>query len=354
MLEKLNQKLIVDLKKILENTISFGMAPDEKGRISLSLLGETVVAMEKWKWITHYDLEEVLYLTTDYILKDRMISRRQKFHFPVLPAYSVFESPSRPLFLGTSKELAEKIFREGPYKKEAYLRLVYEPELAGLISIYHTGFNGTTPDKQSTILVVDPAAVFRDGGRILKTPSPFFLGEFLNSKHFSEFRDQDQILLQLRWEIRVNETLYMEYSDQSRIAAEDLFQLRTQAEVENILTEHLRSDIPEVRRNVAQALGLPCYQQGFLMGAPRPSRRRLLEPVSVQPETLKKMLNAVKRETDLEAAHWLVCSLGAQYYGGKLLRYVDEVYDLAGIIESRFGNELRTETYRLRETVTGY
>lgn len=353
MLEELSQKLIVDLKKILDNTISFGMNPDEKGRMSLSLLGETVVTMEKWKWLTHYDLEEVLYLIPDYCLKDRMILKGQKKQFPVVSADSVLDPSLRPLFLGTSKELADKILRDGPGKKEAYLRLVNEPELAGLISIYHTGFNGSTPDKQSTILVVDSAAVFRDGGKILKTHSPFLLGESLKSEHFSNFRDQDQFFLQLRWEIRVNETLYMEYSDQSRLAAEDLFQLKSQTEVENILIEHLMSNIPEVRRNVAQALGLPCYQQGFLMGAPRPSRRRLLESVSVQPETLKKMLNAVKRESDLEAAHWFVCSLGAQYYGGKLRNNVDEVYDIAGIIDSRFGNELRTDTNRLRETVTG-
>ncbi len=354
MLEKLNQKLLVDLKKILEDTISFGIASNENGRIPLSLLGETVVAIEKWKWITHYDLEEVLYSTPDYIVKDGMISGKQKFKFPVLPAYSALKSPSQPLFFGTSKRSAEKILREGPCRKEACLRLVHEPELAGLISIYHTGFNGSTPDNQSTILEVDPTAVFRDGARILETPSLFFLGEVLKPEHFSEFRDQDQVLLQLRWEIRVNETLYMEYPDQSRIAAEDLFQLKTQAQVENILTEHLKNDIPEVRRNVAQALGLPCYQQGLFMDAPQPSRRSLLEPVSVQPETLKKMLNAVKHEVDVEAAHWFVCSLGAQYYGGKLLDYVDEIYDLTGIIESRFGNALKTDTYRLKETVTGW
>jgi len=202
------------------------------------------------------------------------------------------------------------------------LRLVSEPELAGLISIYHTGFNGSTPDKQSTILKVDPTAVLGDGARILETPSPFFLGEFLKPKHFSEFKDQDQILLQLQWDIRVNETLYMEYSEQSRIAAEDLFRLKTQVQVEDILTEYLNSDIFEVRRNVAQALGLPCHQKGFFLDGPQPSQRSLLE---------------------------LVC----QYYGGKLLDYVDKVYDLVGIIESNFGNALRSDIYRLKKTVAG-
>ena len=339
MLEKLNQSLLVDLKKILENTTFFGLASDEKGRLSLSHLGETVVTIEKWKWITRYDLEDALYLTPDYIIKDGMISGKQKNIFPPLPAYSPLKSFSQPLYLGTSKMSAEKILSEGSGKKEVGLRLVSTPELAGLISIYHTGFNGSTPDMQSTILKVNPAVVFADGARILETPSLFFTGEFLKPGHFSEFKAQDQILLQLRWEIRVNETLYMEYPNQSRIAAEDLFRLKTQVQVEDILTEYLSSDIPQVRRNVAQALGLPCYQQGFFMDAPRPSQKSLLEAVSVQPETLKKMLNAVKREVDVEAAHWFLCSLSAQYYGGKLLDYAGEVYDLANIIEAHFGNK---------------
>ena len=186
MLEKLRQELQDELENVLQNTISYGIAPDRIGEVSLSAVAETLVIREKWNWITKYEIEETVTLTSDYTLSNNRISKKQGLSFPELPDYPGVPGEFVRGFFGASEETAEKISKREILEDSMFLRFVTDVDSAGLIAIYHTGFDGTTPDLISSILCLDVQLALQEGAVIKQAPSEFILGKSLKPRHFSQ------------------------------------------------------------------------------------------------------------------------------------------------------------------------
>ena len=344
-------ELRTDVKAILENTITYGIPPDESGRIRFWDLGEAVVAMEKWCWISRFELREAVTLNPSiFSVVDDLIATATGETFPTLPKYVMVHDSPKILFLGAPNSTFQRLLAmEQP--RANFVRVVGDPEVAARIAIFHTDFGDGTAEMQPTIVRIDASAASAAGMHVGKTPSLFYIVEQLRPDYCSVFSDAETAFQEATLKVRLNETLYMEHSDQSRIAAEYLFRLKPQPEVEKALAVHLQHRIPAVRRNVAQALGVPSFRSGIDLTLPSPTIEILLEHVSVQPETLMKILGAVKEERDLEVLHWLLCTLSAQFYGGKLKPFVPEVEALTRELDTELGEKICDDTIRLRDAL---
>ena len=125
----------------------------------------------------------------------------------------------------------------------------------------------------------------------------------------------------------LKETLYIEDPGMQSAAAANLYEVLPQKDVENLLLPYLDDSDAEVRSNVLTALGMPAYKVGFVPGAPLPPRGLRIEPVTIQPSTLHKLLTVLKKETNQHVLDNFICTFSAQTFEGKLRPYVEEVHD---------------------------
>jgi hypothetical protein len=105
-----------------------------------------------------------------------------------------------------------------------------------------------------------------------------------------------------------------------------LYEALPQSKVESLLLPFLQDPDPDVRTNVLIALGMPSYKMGFAPGKPLLSRSERLEPVSIQPTSLRTVLTVLKQETNQRVMDNLVCLLSSQTFEGKLRPHAGEVY----------------------------
>ncbi len=342
-----------DVEAILENTLNHGIPPDDSGKVRFSDVGEAVIATEKWCWVSGFELRGAIAQMADtYILEGDFVIRKNGIKFPRLPEYPEAQDPPKYLFWGASKATFQKLLDREQTQKAELIRVVGDADVAACIAIFLTDFGENAPEMRPTIASIDAAAAAAAGMPMRRTPSIFYVVDQLSGDYCSVFGGSESALKKATWKVRLNETLYMEHSDQSRRAAEFLFRLKPQPEVERALLEYLRHSIAAVRRNVAQALGLPSFLSSFPLNAPTPSMEGLLEPVSVQPDTLKKMIDATREETDFEVLHWLLCSASAQFYGGKLKPFTEEMRTLTRLLDDRYGEEVQDDTFKLRAALT--
>jgi hypothetical protein len=133
---------------------------------------------------------------------------------------------------------------------------------------------------------------------------------------------------ELRYRLKLAETLFLDDPGPQADAARALFELRPQAVVENDLIQHLTRGDRFVSINVLTALGLPAYKVGFVPGEPLPPREERLEPATLRPETIRAILGMAHEERDAGVLSYVLCTLKAQTYTGKLRDVSLEVRDV--------------------------
>jgi hypothetical protein len=346
------EDLRTDIEAILSDTIRFGIGPDQSGRIRLTDVGETIVSAEKWCWITRTRIRRTIAQMADaYTVSDDFIARRNGEMFPSLLEYEEISAPPSEVFVGASKGTVQKFLAGERTPGNGLVRAVGDAEVAACIAIFLTDFGGKTPDTQPAILRIDIAAASAVGP-VLKTPSVFFVFDHLTRDCCALFAGAEAALNAATWKVRLNETLHIDDPDRSRIAARSLLRLKPQPEIERVLLSYLQDGDTTVRRNAAQALGLPSFLQGFSLREPTPPREVWLEPGSLQPDSLRKVIEAAEVETDFEVLHWLLCTAGAQYYGGRLKGLVPEMRALTRMLDERFGDAVRYDTKTIRDALS--
>jgi hypothetical protein len=124
------------------------------------------------------------------------------------------------------------------------------------------------------------------------------------------------------YDCRFQETLYRSDLFHQREAAKHLFSLGPKEDVEADLVQFLADPNRDVRANVAGALGVPAYGVQYVPGRPIAPREVRLEEPSVEPQTLRALLGQVREESDAAVIDWVICTLTAQSYAGKLAELV--------------------------------
>src|SRR5579863_521461 len=107
-------ELLVDVKAICESTMLYGIMPDQSGKIRFSDLAETVVAIEKWCWISRTELREVITLDRGYFsLVDDLIIRVTGEMFPTLSKYPIVQLSPKILFHGAANSTIQQSLAMG-------------------------------------------------------------------------------------------------------------------------------------------------------------------------------------------------------------------------------------------------
>jgi hypothetical protein len=353
MMPELSQEFQTTVREVLENTIKYGICPDPTGKIRFSEVGEVAVSAEKWCWIVRSQVKYSIEMMADtYSVVGDFVTRNDGALFPNLPSYTAVTEHPAALFAGVSNETFQKLLKGERVPISGLARAVADPEVAAAIAIFLTEFRWVDSETKPVIISIDTVAAAAAGITLKKMPSLFFAFDQLRRDYCSEFGGTDSVLKAVIWKVRLNETLYLDDPDESRLAAKFLFRLKPQPEVERELLAYLRHKSVSVRVNVAQALGLPTYMSGFPLTAPPPSIETLLEPTSVQPDTLREIIEVAKEEKELEVVQWLLCSASSQYYGGKLNPFVGDMRALTRILDTRFGDGVSDFTLRVRAALS--
>ena len=128
----------------------------------LSQLGETLVVRERWNSDQFLRVERSSVF--EFRLRDRGRLDREEDTSPVSDAAPVSGSRRDPPFcIGEREGCGGEILKQGYQPPEFPLRLLQDAEQAGLVSIFRTGFDCTTPDMMPAILQVNGRLAVSNG-----------------------------------------------------------------------------------------------------------------------------------------------------------------------------------------------
>jgi hypothetical protein len=300
------------------------------------------VAIDKWDWLSRDILVDSAYRSDSFELQDRYLrcpDKRTKAEYS-LPKQSI--SYSGNLFYADAKEPASGLSEQGfieVFPDRLWAQMLRERRAGSSSQVrrFYTTFEraaivgwALSGDLKSVDIRSMDAGMFAPNLQFRVLSDDIFLvqGITVDSLNVTAATSDQQILRGIQIHVWVKETIYMEDPGMQSAAAANLYDVLPQKEVESLLLPFLEDSDPDVRYNVLTALGMPSYKVGFVPGAPLPPRAVRIEPVTIQPSTLLKLLAVVKGETNQHVLDNFVCTLSAQVFSGKLLPYAEEVHDV--------------------------
>lgn len=320
--------LLAEVEGVIAHPERHGIATPAGGKLALLDVLEALLPSPQWEWLTADDLESVLRQSERLRLQDDLVVTTQaQARGP--SSGPAMERVVRELFLarpGTVLFLARPgSGAAAPVSRETPVRLYAKQDVAMIVA---GARSGTFEDVR--MWGVRTSRAVAEGARLEPLREGVFLGTGLEASMLEPMPVDLAApwMDALRYRLKLAEALYLDDPGPQADASRALFQLRPQAVVEAELAAHLAREDRFVRINVLTALGLPAYTAGFVPGEPLPPREDRLEPVTLRPETVRAILTLARQERDAGVLSYVLCTLKAQTYTGRLRDVAPEVREV--------------------------
>ncbi|WNG51564.1 hypothetical protein F0U60_51105 [Archangium minus] len=309
-------KLDAEIERLFMHPAHYGLPkPLQEEGLALHDVLEALLLSPKWEWLTPDDLSFAL----DKSARFRLMAERV---VPVAPLVATSDKTGQLADDSTAQKLPIEVFLAGSSggstlrePNTLQSRLYEQLEKAVIVAGARTGSFENIHIRR---LRTEPAVA--RGARLRVLGNGLLSGTGIEDSMLEDVSiDLNAPWMDaVRYRLKLGETLYLDEPSLQADAARALFQLRTQLVVEADLVSHLAEDDRYVRINVLSALGLPAYKVGFVPGEPLPPRDERLEPVTLQPTTVRAILSMARNELDPGVLSYVVCTLKSQTYHGKL------------------------------------
>lgn len=297
--------------RVLRTPRRFGREPDLAGMTTADLV-EALIPFPDWEWLAIETLLSGLHNSKEFRITGNRVQWVGSNQSTSEEEIDMETSPPAALFIGQESTAVEPRSAAGPF-------LLYRDQATALM----VGAGRTGDYTEARVYRVQatsnaPALAKLDNGALLATD----LSQWSVHPFAVDLNSLWMMTIHLRQ--CLPEVLYLDDPAQQKYAIKKLYLLKPAIEIEQLLTPHLTNPDPTVRCNVLHALGLPTYSVSFVPGEPLAPRAERLEPVVLQPATVRAILELARHEQDPGVASWIVCTLKAQSYDGRLRPLVDE------------------------------
>jgi hypothetical protein len=330
--------LLESLIQRFEDPEMFGVSLTDQGVLLTEIL-ESLVAVNKWDWLSRDMIVTTSYGTDLFELEDRYLRYMNSKTITGTSLIRPSKNYSGDLYYADAREPTSGLSEQGfieIFPDKLWAQMLNDRRIGSFSQFRHfyTTFEravivgwALSGDLKSVDIKLTNTEMFGPDTKFRAINDNILLVQGVSSDSLNSMEtiSNNQKVRDMQIHIWIKEVLYVEDPGLQSASAANLYEVFSQNEVEALLLPFLEDPDPDVRANVLTALGMPAYKVGFVPGAPLPPRGERLEPATIQPDTLRKLLDVLQKETNQHVLDHFVCTLSTQTFEGKLSPYIEEV-----------------------------